>query len=271
MASKSTAVAKKEPAGAVAAYDYGQDQGAGFENMTNADLSIPFLSVVQSNSKIITEEEREGAKAGMFYNTVTRELVDGEKGLVVVPVHTDTMYVERVPFDDGGGFIANHETGSDFVKAAIAANDGNRFGKIPCGPNNAHELIETHYVYVLILDDTGERALGFAVIGFSSTKIKPKRDWYTAMRLLQGPPPIFANRARVKTSKESKNNQTYHNIRVEPLKDTWLESLINPQSEAALLTEAKNLGEMVAEGTAKAAFETQDAAGDDVVDDKTPF
>ena len=55
---------------------------------------------------------------------MTRELVDGETGVVVVPVHSDVMYVERIPFNDGGGFIAKVPRWEDVSTPAAAAAVG---------------------------------------------------------------------------------------------------------------------------------------------------
>ena len=160
----------------------------------------------------------------------------------------------------------------DTVKQAIANNDGNRIGKLAIGEN---ELIETHYVYGLVLDEEGAMATSFAVISFTSTKIKPYRDWITAMYTLRGKPPMYANRARVRTIKQKNEHGTFFNFRIDPLGDTWVSSLINPAEQADLLGEARDFRQMVVDGMARAAFETQNATGGDgetaTGDGKIPF
>ena len=85
---KGTAVAPAA-GGAAAVYDYGSDAGAGFENTKGSDLSIPFIQVLQSNSPQVENNNPEGAKSGMLFNSVTKEMVDGREGIVFLPCHRE--------------------------------------------------------------------------------------------------------------------------------------------------------------------------------------
>ena len=87
----------------MAAFDYGSHAAEGFENQTQEDLKIPFLSVLQSNSPQCDDENFPDARPGMIFNSVTEELADGKEGVVFVPATTDHVYTEWVPIDDGGG------------------------------------------------------------------------------------------------------------------------------------------------------------------------
>lgn len=258
MAQAKNAVAKKDEAKLPAAgFDYGDDAGSGFEGTTQDDLSIPFLSILQSNSPQVEENDPEGCRPGMLFNTVTKELVDGEEGLIFQPVHKDHQFVEWIPRNKGGGFVGMYEPDSPEVKKAVEDNGGQRMGKLTIGDN---ELIETHYVYGLILDNTGENQLGFAVVTFNSTKIKPCKDWFTAMYMLKGKPPLFANRARLRTVKQKNEHGTFFNFTISPLSsEGWAASLINPQANADLLDGARSFREMVLSGKAQADFSKQNA------------
>lgn len=255
---------------AMETYNYGDDQGSGFEGTSQSDLSIPFLSVLQALSPVVTEEEVPGAKAGMLYNTVTKEIVSGEEGVNFIPCHKESAYVEWVPRDSGGGFVGLHDITSDLVKQALAKS-GKKNSKLVL--ENGNELIETYYIYGLTLDKEGKGVTGFAVMSFTSTKIKPYRDFLTSMYTLKGKPPLFANRAVIKTTKQKNDHGTFYNFRIEPLKATWKESLIDPVTELGILEEAKQFREMVTSGLAKAAFETQDGgqADGDSSGEKAPF
>lgn len=254
-------IAKKKDNLPSTGHDYGEEAGAGFEKTKSSELAIPFLGVLQSNSPQVEDNSPEGSKAGMLYNTVTRELIDPKDGGVVfLPCHYDTAYVEWVPRDSGGGFVGLHDAESDVVRQAIADNDGKAYGKLKVGDN---DLVETYYVYGLIMDDAGKESASFAVLSFSSTKIKPYRDWLTAMFTIKGKPPIFANRARLKTVKQKNDKGTFFNFQIDPLNQTWVKSLIDPKTEAGLLAEAKEFRTMVTSGMARAAFETERSTGDD--------
>lgn len=262
-------VAKKENTEVAEASNYGELAGQGFETMSSSDLSIPFLSILQSNSPVVENDEVEGAKSGMLYNTVNREVLDGEKGLVFQPCHKDHAYVEWVPRDAGGGFVAVHTPNSDVVAATIAHNNNQRYGKLKM--ENGNELIETHYVYGLVLNEDGSETEDFAVLSFTSTKITPVKNWFTAMYKLKGQPPLFANRARIRTVKQKNDKGSFYNFRIDPLKPTWKESLIPADNE--LIQEGIQFKEMVTSGMAKAAHETENAAGgtDEAGDGSTPF
>lgn len=259
MSTKSNAVAKTEKGGAVAAFDYGEHSGAGFEGTSGSDLSIPFIGILQSNSPQVEEKDPPGAESGMLFNTVTRELMKGETGFLFLPVHKEMAFVEWVPRSKGGGFVQLHSPSSEEVRKAIQDNEGVAIGKLAIGDN---ELVETHYVYGLLLDEDGETTKGFAVLSFTSTKIKPFRDWLTAMYTLKGRPPMFANRARIRTIKQKNEHGTFYNFRIDPMKGTWAESLIDPKGQKELLEEAVDFREMVTSGLARAAFETQNVTGD---------
>lgn len=269
------AVAKKEEAGLPATYDYGDDVGAGFEGTTSADLSIPFLGVLQAMSPQVESNDPEGSTAGMIINTVTSELYDGDAGVVFLPCKKEHVFVEWTPRDDGGGMVGRHEPDSDIVRDALERIDGDVYNqKLKNGDN---DLAETFYVYGLVLDAAGDEVQGFAIVSFGSTKIKPYKAWYTSMMSLRGKPPIFANRAVLKTVKQKNKKGTFYNFRISPLATTWRDSLIDPSTERGrgLLAEAKSFLEMVNTGAMTAAFDTERAAGSDAAtpdeDSEAPF
>ena len=64
--------------------DFISDAGAGLENIDKDDLALPFLKLLQTGSDETKKKHAnyvEGAEAGMFYNTVTKKLYNGEKVL----------------------------------------------------------------------------------------------------------------------------------------------------------------------------------------------
>jgi len=249
------------------AFDYGEDTGSGFEDTKSSDLSIPFINVLQSNSPEVEDELIAGAKTGDLLNTVTGELIKGDVGFVFLPVHKQEAWVEWVPRIKGGGFVGMHDPAGEFVQGLIEANGGSRIppkgsdGKRVSFKKGENEIIETYYVYGLLLNSDGTETNGFAVISFSSTKIKPYRDWLTSMFIIKGKPPMFANRAQFKTIKQKNESGTFANFAISPLKETWVSSLINPAEERSLLEEAREFRDMVMNGVARADFGQQQNAG----------
>lgn len=255
--SKTTDVAVKEQNTAMAEYGaYADYAGAGFENQTSDDYSIPFLQILQALSPQL--QENDSLRQGMILNTVTGEVWDGKKGIAFVPATTQHVYVEWKPRDAGGGFVGIHEVNSDLVNHAKAASS--EYGKYNTPDGN--ELIETFYVYGIALDDDGNASE--AVLAFSSTKIKKYKGWMTKAKTIQIPlpdgrripAPLFAHRYRLKTVSEKNNKGQFFNW------DAIAFDGANAQ-EARLLPDdplfqsAVNIKSMIEQGKARAAYESQ--------------
>lgn len=255
-------VAEVKNTAPAAVYDYGGDSHGGFEGTTMRDLSIPFINLLQTNSPEVEEGKIEGIAAGMLLNSVTGELL--KMPVVLQPVFKEEVWVEWVPRTKGGGVVARHEPTSDIVSQVIERNGGSRIppkdseGKRPAFkmPNGSgNDLVETYYVYCLILDETGSSQEGFCVLAFSSTKIKVQKDWMTAMYMQKGAPPMWANRAKLSTVKDKNDaGQSYYNFYIAPFGETWRDSLINPgvPEGAKLLQDAKDFRDMILSGLARA-------------------
>jgi hypothetical protein len=269
MAAKGKEVAKKT-ASDVAVYDYGEDAGAGFENQTQADITIPFIAVLQALSPQVKDPSDggvEGAKQGMLHNSVTDELFDGKAGVLFVPAYTEHLFTEWVPRDAGGGFVGRHEVDSDIVKAAKSAST--EFGKYTTESGN--QLAETFYVYGVLCPEGA--ALEPIVLGFTSTKIKVYRKWNTRLQMFTVPtkdggklqPPMFAHLTRLGTVADSNTKGDFFNFTLTPAQGEVKSSLIAPNDERFMA--AKDLRDMVRGGQAKAAEETQTSAATDTPSD----
>lgn len=194
-------------ASGMAVHDYGKLKGKGFDQQTSADVAIPFLQLIQSNSPELDRTSPKyvpDARAGMFINTVTRKLYDGDKGVNIVPVDTSHVFIEWVPRDKGGGFRGTHAPNSKVVEEAKKAATGKPLtGKLP-GPDG-NDLVETFQMFAMILSspDALEHD-GLVLIPFTSTKIKEYRQNNFRLKAVKGDPPMFANRLRM-ISKPTKN------------------------------------------------------------------
>lgn len=258
-AKKQTAVAKKATNTAVALPDYGANlAGAGWDNTDSGDFQIPFLNQLQALSPQCEDggdRYIEGAKPGMFFNSVTQELYTG--GVRLLIALTKHSYVEWKPQDQGGGFVGEYAIDSDIVREAKerAANP------IELTTEAGNELVETYQVFALILDDEGE-VKDQVVISFSKTKIKRYKQIMTRLRTFKGSQriPLFAHQL-VMTSTNEKNaaGQPYKNVQLAPAVDNDVAASLLP-GDSPLLEVANALREAILDGAARANFDS--AAGE---------
>lgn len=198
-----------------------RDSGAGVDNMGMDDVAVPYLYVLQTNSPQVNEDDDryiDGAKSGMFYNNVNEEIYNGrETGIIVIPCAYERKYVEWVPRDSGGGYVADHDIDSGILEECTPNEKG-----IPC-LKSGNLIIETAYHYVYMQNpNTG--VWEEIIIPMKSTMLKKSRRWNkTLMATLI---PGTTNRAprwlypyRLKTVKETKNDNTWSNFDIERLPD----------------------------------------------------
>jgi len=229
---------------------------------------------MQSNSPEVEDELVPGIKAGDLVNSVSKEII--KQPVIVQPVFKESAVVEWIPRNKGGGIASRHEIDSEIYLEAIKKNNGSRIppkdadGKrIPFKSPENNDLVETYYVYCLILDQTGESVEGFCVLSFASTNIKVYKDWLTSMYSIKGAPPIYANRCKVSTAKQKNADGTFFTFAINPLADNYRESLINPGTDEgkALLEEGREFGKMIDNGLARA---DHDSMKGDTVDVNAP-
>lgn len=255
----------------VAAFDYGDHAGQGFQNQTQDDIKIPFLNVLQKGSAIV--DEREDAKAGMLYNTVTEELSEVEH---FVPCLTQHVYVEWVPRDAGGGIVGQHDPKSDVVRKA--KSESTQFGKYRTPDGN--DLVETFYVYGVLVDPEDRHVLSWAVLAMSSTKIGVYKKAMTRLNTFQTTledgrrinPPLYAHLLRLSTTLERRSKGDSYNFVIQPAVENDVQkSLLDPESDT--FKTAAELMELIDSGKARADTEsvTQDRQSDEEPDEDDPF
>jgi hypothetical protein len=147
----------------------------GNEEVTNADLSIPRIELIQGLSKARKKSDPsyiEGAEEGMLYNNVTRQLYG--TSILVVPVMFRKEYLLWRDVDLGGGFGGSFPTLAEAEAARITKDSPTEW-----------ESVDTnqHFVIVVHKDDPPEEA----VISMARTKAKTSRLWNSLIRLNGGP------------------------------------------------------------------------------------
>lgn len=233
--------------------------GAGFENQTNDDYTIPFLRILQAISPILTE--RTDLKQGMILNTVTGEGFEGKTGVAFVPSVTQHSYIEFKPREQGGGFVAVHPVNSDVVTEAKAKST--TFGDYKTAAGN--ELTETFSVYGCVVGDEGE--ISNCVIAFTGALIKKYKAWMTKARTIQIKlpngrliaAPLMAHRYRLRTVLEKAPKGAFSNWDISFDGENAMACRL-PTTDPVFLA-AHSLAQVIQSGAAKVAYDT--AAPDD--------
>ncbi len=255
-----TKVAKSDIVGQT---DYDDIDFGPEDEVESHELSIPFYAILQSNSPEIEEETIPGAKPGMIFNTVTQEIFPD--GIYALPVKKDYKFVQWIPRTRGGGFVAAHDAKSELVVEAIRKNGGSVFGDLTTpGANGDDDLVETKFMNISHYDPKTALSLGFGIISFSKTKIKPYNDWITSMRLIT---PKIKHRvtigAHIGTVKQTNPKGTFYNYVIRPGGPNWKDSLMERPLMNSILLEAKGFQDMLESGMAKPDFASTKADGDD--------
>lgn len=250
---ENTEIEKKEEAGLPAEYaGYEQDAGQGFDNQTAEDISVPFLEILQPGSPECQEEG--GARPGEIINRATGDTFSGKEGIPFIPSLTQHVVVEWVPRDQGGGIVATHELDSALVKQVRSTQPMGKYTH----PENGNDLIETFYVYGVFSPIDGS-APHPAVLAFSSTKIKPYKDWmFKARGIVIALPngrkitklPLFSHRYLMKSKFVEKNNYKWHNWDIGFDGENAEAARLSPDSDLYQL--GRTLYEDVASGMKKA-------------------
>jgi len=149
-----------------------QNAGKGLQNISNDDITIPRLAIIQSGSpqrKKKDEKYIDGADEGMIFNTVTNDLY--KDSLEVIPCGYRKTYVEWVPREKGGGLVAVH----DYKPDGTTTDPKTR--KSMLGEN---QLVDTAEHFVLVKTSDG---FSPAVLTMTSSNLGVSRKWNTLLKM----------------------------------------------------------------------------------------
>ena len=260
----------------VCAYNYGKYAGAGNEETDRDDFKIPFVYLINYGNPELKEGDPKyvkEAKAGMFINSVTRQLY-APGDLFVVPCHTRQRFVEWVPRRQGGGYVTEYEKSNPIVQEAIAANDG-KINKDLKNPKNGNDLVQTFTVYALRMHGVDDTEPGeMIVIPCTSSKVSRYKEIRTRLGTVKGAAdrPLFANRLVLSSTSEldKKSGERYMNVKFSPaISDDVGASLMDPAKFGAVIEAAAAFQSAVKGGLAQADYSSvgRDASGDPEGDD----
>jgi len=115
-----------------------------------------------------------GAKAGMIFNTVTKQAYDGVEGVNVIPCGYKREYVEWSDRGEGTSApVAIHSVASGIINDATRGADYK--DRLPNG-----NYLENTASYFVMLDDMSQ-----ALITMKSTQLKVSRSWNSMMNSIK--------------------------------------------------------------------------------------
>ena len=205
-------VAVKQEAGLPSDALFEADAKLGFENIDQESLALPILKLLQNGSGEAQKRNAnyvEGAEPGMFFNTVTRKLYDGEKGIQVIPCHYRLEYQEWADFGTGSGRPENiYPASSDILSKTT--KDAMGKDRLP----NGNYIQKTSQHFVIITDGNSAET---ALISMYSSQAKVSRKWNSMMMSItkngkDGPytPPPFSHYYKISSVENTgKGNQWY--------------------------------------------------------------
>lgn len=234
--------------------DMEKDSALGRAQMGIEDIALPYIAILQPLSPQVTKSNPArivGAEEGMFYNTLSQELYDGEEGIYVVPCAYQKAWVEWKQRTTGGGFVASHPSGDILSRTS---KDDKNFDVLP----NGNVVVPTSYYYCLLLEDGEAHPV---VISMARTASKKARRWNSTMLGIQVVgssgsfnPPMFSHIYKLKTIPETKNNNSWF---------SWDIHLYQQISDPHLYQRARQMSIDVSKGLVKAAPPMETAPTDD--------
>lgn len=191
------------------------------------DLAIPFLRVLQKGSPEVNKRDPkyvDGAEPGMFINTVTKKVYDGEEGILVVPFGYTKSFTEWRTRDAGGGFVADHGANKDALKGTTRDDKGRDMTK------DGTQITQAA-LYFLMLAQGEKGPFEQAAWPLASTQLKKARAWNSVIAGQRIRNPVNPDAApiqprpyymtyRVTTVQESNDKGDWMGVVIEPYKPT---------------------------------------------------
>jgi hypothetical protein len=223
----STAVAAPASTAVGAAIDFAADAGAGLEGADRDSYAIPFIGVLQPMSPAVVDGEIDGAKPGLFINTVSLALMENP---MMIPCAFQRRWLRWTPRELGGGFKGEMTTAEvNALKEAgtVKELDGRLYYPESDGsvnPKKSDRLSDTRSHFVLIVDGPSAEVGIPAVFAVTSTGIKTSKNWLArieASKIKNGAglivtAPSFSQVYQASTEKKTND------------KGTWWVPLISP-------------------------------------------
>ena len=198
------------------------DSGAGLEGMTSEDFMIPRITILQQMSNAVNKRDGayvEGAEPGHILDNVSRQTVDGEVGITVVPVSYRRCHIEWKK--DRAGFVRDHGAGSGILEGCSRGDRGEYLNF------EGNEITPTSEYYVFVVEKDG--TFSPALLSMAKSQLKKARRWNSMISKLQVPhptddtkkfrPAMFWNAYKLTTVPEENDQGSWFNWDIEMMFD----------------------------------------------------
>lgn len=236
MAAKKKAVTKRQQTAAATTSDINiadiqADSGMGMEGTDKDSYAIPFLSVLQSNSPQLTENDGayiEEARQGMLFNTVTQQLFSGKDGVDFVPCAFNRRFIRWAPRKQGGGFkgeLLPEQVAKlrDCGEIKEHPDNGRLYFPLDDGAideDRCDLLADTRSHFGLVLTEDGPQRV---LLALTSTQIKKSRMLMSMLDQIKVStpngkvtPPTFYNVVHINTVPESNDQGSWYGVKFTP-------------------------------------------------------
>lgn len=229
---QANSVATKAAASAPMLSSMEEFAGAGAENITSKDVSLPFLKILTNNSPQVTQGDSKfisEARPGMVINSVLNKLYNGQDGFSVVPCFFKFEYVEWADRGTQNSVapVNSYPADSDIMSKTTRGED--RKDRLP----NGNYIEPTHYHYVMMVDNNDQPS-ETAVIVMKATQAKKSKKWNSMMLsqrrkgksgLFQ--PPTWSQIYKLRTVLEKNSLGSWFGWEIEHEKDIPNETLMD--------------------------------------------
>lgn len=276
IAKKKAAAKKKAPGKSVAkaksnalstAIDFSADVGAGLQNVDQDSLAIPFLTVLHFQSPQVIKGNAdyvEGAESGMFFNSVTKELFDGESGVRFIQCDYTRRFVQWGSRNSGGGYKGDYsvDEAADMEQAGTVVKHEmklmypiNDTGEI--SDKKSDVLVDTRNHLGLMYSEASEEWQP-CWMPMKSTNIKHSKALVTALNNIKRQdasgkkvtPPTFLTECLLTSAPESNDEGDWFSIRP---------ALVGDVESAELYHQGKSFYESMQKGEAKVNYAAEEA------------
>lgn len=232
-----------------AALDFSADADQGMELAGQGSYAIPFIGLLQSNSPQV--ETVEGAKAGLFINTITNEIM---RECFVIPCHYVQTFIRWAPRSAGGGYRGEYRP----IDVELGKIEGLKSvdGQLTIEDDILRDT-RNHYVLVQAANGTWTPA----VMSMASTQVKRSKRWMSRIRGIElrtsagkaYTPPSFAHIYKCTSVKETNDKGSWY---------SWEIELVKPVDDTELYQKAKVFHDDAMKGAVKVAPPEQESDAD---------